>query len=156
MPRVSPAFSPKGNPEAKPPKLTAEKAVAVAEMMTGLHFAVTNVVEDVGPFFRIGFTPRNVLQQSPSPVFVWVSKADWSVCGNPLSPVPDLTEEEILAEISPIAEKMSVYDRNQPLEIDRVADMTIVTLPVIPNVRAWIPCIWIDNVTKRKMSRCDF
>lgn len=152
----TPSFSPKGNPNAKPPRLTADKAVAVAEMKTGLHFAVTNVVEDVGSFFKIGFTPMNSLQPSPDPVFVWVSKSDWTICGNPLSPLPDLTEEEIRNEIVPLAEKMSAYDREQPLKIDRVADMTIVTLPVIPNVRAWIPCIWIDNVTKKKMARWDY
>ncbi len=42
----------------------------------------------------------------------------------------------------------------KPLIIDRVADMTIVTLPVIPRVRAWIPCIWIDNVTRKKIFTC--
>ena len=150
----TPSFSPRGKPNSKPPKLTANKAVAIAEMKTGLVFAVTNEVEDVGPFLKIGFTPRNALQQSPAPVFVWVSKSDWTVCGNPFSPVPDLTEQEILAEIVPIAEKMSTYDREQPLKIDRVADMTIVTLPVTPHVRAWIPCVWIDNVTKKRFHLC--
>ena len=148
----TPSFSPRGNPNSKPPRLTADKAVAIAEMKTGLLFAMTNVVEDVGSFFKIGFTPRNSLQQSPAPVFVWVAKSDWTICGNPLSPVPDLTEQEILEEIVPLAEKMSAYDREQPLKIDRVADMTIVTLPVIPHARAWIPCIWIDNKTKKKVS----
>ena len=71
-----------------------------------------------------------------------------------LSPVPDLTEQEILAEIVPIVGKKLVYDRERPLEIDRVADMTIVTLPVIPNTRAWIPCVWIDNVAKKRFQLC--
>ena len=148
----TPSFSPTGNPNAKPPRLTAEKAIAIAEMKTGLLFAVTNVVEDVGTFFKIGFTPRNSLQQSPAPVFVWVAKSDWTISGDSLSPVPDLTEQEILDEIVPLTQTMSAYDREQPLKIDRVADMTIVTLPVIPHVRAWIPCIWIDNVTKKRVS----
>ena len=148
----TPSFSPRGNPYSKPPRLTADKAVAIAEMKTGLLFAVTNVVEDVGSFFKIGFTPRNSLQQSPAPVFVWVAKSDWTICGNPTSPIPNLTEQEIRDEIVPLTQTMSTYDREQPLKIDRVADMTIVTLPVIPHVRAWVPCVWIDNLTKKMVS----
>jgi hypothetical protein len=148
----TPSFSPRGNPNAKPPRLTANKAVAIAEMKTGLHFAVSNVVEEVGVFFRIGFTPMNSIKPLPAPIFVWVSKSDWTVCGNPISPVRELTEQEILIQIAPIAERMSAYDAEQPLKIDRVADMTIVTLPVIPHVRAWIPSVWINNITGESMS----
>ena len=146
----TPPFSPRGNPNAKPPKLTADKALAVAEMKTGFRFWSTNEVKDVGEFFKIGFTARFPPKNTPIPIlFAWVSKADWSVCGNPFSHVPALTEQEIYSAIANIAETRQSYDREQPLEIYRVADMTIVTLPIKPLLRGSTTCIWIDNATKQ-------
>ena len=146
----TPSFSPKGNPHAKPPKLTADKALAIAEMKTGICFGGTNVVEDMGNYFKIGFTTRQSLRYSSEPiVYAWVSKSDWTVCGNPFSLVPELTEQDILSEITPIADMNPACDRQQPPSIYRVADMTIVTLPLKPFVRGWTPCIWIDNITKK-------
>lgn len=146
----TPSFSPKGNPNAKPPRLTADKALAVAEMKTGFRFWSTNEVEDVGKFFKIGFTARFPPKNTPTPIlFAWVSKTDWSVCGNPFSHVSALTEEEIYSAIANIAETKQSYDREQPLGIYRVADMTIVALPIKPLLRGSTTCIWIDNATKQ-------
>jgi hypothetical protein len=146
----TPSFAPKGNPNAKPPKLTADKALAIAEMKTGICFGGTNVVEDMGNYFKIGFITRQSLRYSSEPiVYAWVSKSDWTVCGNPFSLVPELTEQDILSEITPIADMNPACDRQQPPSIYRVADMTIVTLPLKPFVRGWTPCIWIDNITKK-------
>ncbi len=146
----TPSFSPKGNPNAKPPRLTADKALAVAEMKTGFRFWSTNEVEDVGEFFKIGFTARFPPKNTPTPIlFAWVSKTDWSVCGNPFSHVSALTEEEIYSAIANIAETKQSYDREQPLGIYRVADMTIVALPIKPLLRGSTTCIWIDNATKQ-------
>ena len=148
----TPSFSPTGNPNAKPPKLTADKALAIAEMKTGIRFGGTNVVEDVGNYFKIGFTTWQSLRDSPEPiVYAWVSKSDWAVCGNPFLTVPELTELDILSEIAPIADMNPACDRQQPPNIYRVADMTIVTLPLKPFVRGRTPCIWIDNVTKKRI-----
>lgn len=148
----TPPFSPKGNPNARPPKLTAEKALSIAEMNTGFRFGGTNVVEDVGDYFKVGFTAVQPLKDSPEPIaYVWISKSDWTVCGNPSSQVPELTEQNILSEIAPIADKNSACDREQPPRLYRVADMTIVTLPLKPLVRGRTPCIWIDNVTKKRV-----
>lgn len=152
-----PPFSPLGNPNAKPPRLTADKALAIAEMKTGIRFGGTNVVEDVGDYFKIGFTTLFSLKFSPEPiVYAWVSKSDWTVCGNPFSQVPELTEQDILSEIAPIADTNSACDRQQPPNIYRVADMTIVTLPLKPFVRGWTPCIWIDNVTKKRVCNWNY
>jgi hypothetical protein len=153
----TPSFSPRGNPNSKPPRLTAEKALAIAEMKTGIRFGGTNVVEDVGDYFKIGFTTLFSLKFSPEPiVYAWVSKSDWTVCGNPFSQVPELTEQDILSEIAPIADTNSACDRQQPPNIYRVADMTIVTLPLKPFVRGWTPCIWIDNVTKKRVCNWNY
>jgi hypothetical protein len=153
----TPSFSPRGNPNSKPPRLTAEKALAIAEMKTGIRFGGTNVVEDVGDYFKIGFTTMFSLKFSPEPiVYAWVSKSDWTVCGNPVLQVPELTEQDILSEIAPIADKNSACDRQQPPNIYRVADMTIVTLPLKPFVRGWTPCIWIDNVTKKRVCNWNY
>ena len=40
---------------AKPPRLKADKALAIAKMKTGIRFPVSNRVEDVGAFFRVDF-----------------------------------------------------------------------------------------------------
>ena len=142
----TPSFSPRGNPNAKPPKLTADKALAIAETKTGFRFWSTNQVEEVGNFFKIGFTDRH----SPIPIlYAWISKSDWSVCGNPFSHVPALTDQEIYSAIANIAETKQSYDREQPLGVYHVADMTIVTLPIKPLLRGSTTCIWIDNATKR-------
>ncbi len=146
----TPSFSPMGNPKAKPPKLKADKALAIAEMKTGIRFGGTNVVEDVGDFFKIGFTTWQSLRYSPDPIlYAWVSKVDWSVCGNPFFHIPALTEQEIYSAIANIAEARQSYDRDQPLGIYSVADMTIVTLPIKPLLRGSTTCIWIDNATKQ-------
>ena len=146
----TPSFAPKGNPNAKPPKLTADKALAIAEMKTGFRFWSTNEVEDVGEFYKIGFTTRFPPNTTSTPIlFAWVSKTDWSVCGNPFSHVPALTGQEIYSAIANIAETRKSYDREQPLGIYHVADMTIVTLPIKPLLRGSTTCIWIDNATKR-------
>ncbi len=142
----TPSFSPRGNPNAKPPRLTADKALALAEMKTGFRFWSTNQVEDVGDFFKIGFTDWH----SPNPIlYAWVSKSDWSVCGNPFSHVPALTDQETYSAIANIAETRQSYDMEQPLGVYHVADMTIVTLPIKPLLRGSTTCIWIDNATKR-------
>ena len=142
---------------AKPPPLTADKAIAIAKMKTGINYGVTNSVEDVGAFFKICFFLDAKFWKSSVEAFhVWVSKSDWSVCGNPFSQVPELTEQDILSEIAPIADTNSACDRQQPPNIYRVADMTIVTLPLKPFVRGWTPCIWIDNVTKKRVCNWNY
>ena len=51
--------------------------------------------------------------------------------------------------IANIVEARQSYDRDQPLGIYSVADMTIVTLPIKPLLRGSTTCIWIDNATKQ-------
>ena len=142
---------------AKPPRLKADKALAIAKMKTGSRFPVSNIVEDVGSFFRVDlFHTGNPNKATTAPKYsVWVSKSDWSVCGNPYSPVPTLTEEEALTAISSEGECYS-YDKSLPVMIDRVADLTILSLPKKIFSRGgeylgsyyWIS-FWIDNVTQK-------
>ena len=142
---------------AKPPRLKANKALAIAKMKTGIRFPVSNRVEDVGAFFRVDlFRTGNPNRATNAPSFsVWVSKSDWSVCGNPYSPVRTLTEEEALAAISSEGECYS-YDKGLPVMIDYVADLTILSLPT-KSISRGGECIgsyywtsfWIDNVTRK-------
>lgn len=142
---------------AKPPRLKADKALAIAKMKTGTRFPVTNIVEDIGAFFKVVFFPTgNPNKATIGPSYsVWVSKSDWSVCGNPYSPVPALTEKEAFAAISSDGESY-LYDESLPVMIDYVADLTILSLPKKIISRGgeclgsyyWIS-IWIDNVTRK-------
>ena len=142
---------------AKPPRLKANKALAIAKMKTGIRFPVSNRVENVGAFFRVDFfRTGNPNRATTAPSYsVWVSKSDWSVCGNPYSPVPTLTEEDALAAISSEGERYS-YDESLPVMIDHVADLTILSLPKKIISRGgecigsyyWIS-FWIDNVTRK-------
>ena len=142
---------------AKPPRLKADKALAIAKMKTGSRFPVTNRVDDVGAFYKIDFfrTGNPNRATTAQKYSVWVSKSDWSVHGNPYSPVPTLTEEEALTAISSEGQCYS-YDKNLPVMIDRVADLTILSLPKKIISREgerlgsyyWIS-FWIDNVTRK-------
>ena len=150
--------------KAKPPRLTAERAAAIAEMKMGLRFRSTNIVDDVGDFFQITFTPHlirwkdNIQQLEPLPfvTYAWVSKSDWSVCGNPFSPVPPLTEKEALAAMRLGGVTLS-YDESLPVKIERVADLTILSLPKrfsysgrinLSYTNYWVS-FCIDNATKK-------
>jgi hypothetical protein len=152
------------NDKAKPPRLTANRAAAIAEMKMGLRFRSTNTVEDVGDFFKITFTPRfsrwkddiQRWEALPFVTYAWVSKSDWSVCGNPFSPVPSLTEKEALAAMRSGGGTLS-YDESLPVKIERVADLTILSLPErfsysgrinISYTNYWVS-FCIDNATKR-------
>ena len=122
--------------KARPPRLTAAKAAAIAEMKTGLLYRSTNSVDDVGDFFKITFTPRllrwkdNIEQWEALPfeTYAWVSKSDWSVCGNPFSPVPSLTMEEAISTLKQQGVTLS-YDNELPIKTSSIADLTIVSLP---------------------------
>ena len=160
----TPPFFLSQNNKAKPPRLTADRAASIAEMKTGLLFRSTNIVDDVGDFFKITFTPRllrwkdNMQQWEPLPfvTYACVSKSDWSVCGDPFSPIPPLTEEEALAAMRSGGVTLS-YDESLPVKIERVADLTIVSLPErfsysgrinISYTNYWVS-FCIDNATKK-------
>ena len=146
------------NRKAKPPPLTADKAIAIAKMKTGINYGVTNSVEDVGAFFKISFSLDAKFWESSVEAFhVWVSKSDWSVCGNPFYPVQALTASEALSVI--LSDRKSpLYNERLPLKVDRVADLTILSLPRRRPCREgktpsyvtyyWIS-FWIDNATRK-------
>ena len=144
--------------KAKPPPLTADKAIAIAKMKTGINYGVTNSVEDVGAFFKICFFLDVKFWKSSVEAFhVWVSKSDWSVCGNPFHPVQALTASEALSVISSEGRR-PLYNERLPLKVDRVADLTILSLPRRRPCREgktpsyvtyyWIS-FWIDNATRK-------
>ncbi len=146
------------NRKAKPPPLTADKAIAIAKMKTGINYGVTNSVEDVGAFFEICFFPDAKFWESSVEAFpVWVSKSNWSVCGNPFHPVQALTASEALSAISS-AGRCPLYNERLPLKVDHVADLTILSLPRRRPCREgktpsyvtyyWIS-FWIDNATRK-------
>ena len=165
----TPPFFLSGNARARPPRLTAARALAIAQMKTGFYTRAINTVDDFGDYFRITFVPRRHYwtpdaelrwEAGPHSTVAWVRKADWSVCGNPLSPVPALTEQEVASLVASVTECVS-YDKSLPLKIDRVADMTIVALPEehpplgrngLPNLITYSLCIWIDNSSKKVLS----
>ena len=160
----TPQFFLSKNTKANPPRLTAAKAAAIAGMKTGLLFTSTNSVENVGDYFKIAFTPRfprwkdNIQQWETLPfvTYAWVSKSDWSVCGDPFSPISPLTEEEALAAMRSGGVTLS-YDESLPVKIERVADLTIVSLPKrfsysgrinISCTNYWVS-FCIDNATRK-------
>ena len=144
--------------KAKPPSLTADKAIAIAKMKTGISYGVTNSVEDVGAFFKISFSMDAKFWKSSVEAFhVWVSKSDWSVCGNPFHPVRALTASEALSVLSSEGRR-PLYNERLPLKVDRVADLTILSFPRRRPCREgktpsyvtyyWIS-FWIDNETRQ-------
>ncbi len=160
----TPPFFLSKNDKAKPPQLTADRAAAIAEMKMGLRFRSTNIVDDVGDFFKITFIPRllrwkdNIQQWETLPfvTYAWVSKSDWSVCGDPFSPIPPLTEEEALAAMRSGGVTLS-YDESLPVKIEQVADLTILSLPErfsysgrinISYTNYWVS-VCIDNATRK-------
>ena len=153
----TPPFSPMGNPKARPPRLKADKAVAIAELKTGFPPVATNVVKDVGAFFRVDFFQKRIPKwDTMSNSFsVWVSKSDWTVRGNPFSNVPTLTDAEALSVMLSSSGRLT-YDERQPVRIDRVADLTILSLPhkrIYRNgtmsIFGYWACLWIDNANKK-------
>ena len=144
------------NTKATPPRLSADKALAIAEMKTGIFTGVTNVVKDVGDFFKVDFFLTRIPQgETKAPRFsVWVAKTDWSVRGNPFSPVPPLTDEEALYAMTTSRRHLK-YDDSLPVKIEHIADLTILSLPyrsilgngAFTNTYYWAS-FWIDNATR--------
>ena len=161
---TTPPFFLSHNTKAKPPRLTADKAMSIAQMKTALYWT-TNVVTDVGAFFKVDFFPRWVPNnETDAPCSsVWVSKADWSICGNPFAPVHILTEQEALLASLPIRRQYSP-DESIPVRIDRIADLTILTVSRsfschgrdgVTNFVCYVASIWIDNATRNVISVVD-
>ena len=153
----TPPFSPMGNPKAKPPRLKADKAVAIAEIKTGFPPVATNVVKDVGAFFRVDFFQKRIPKWDTmaNTFSVWVSKSDWTIRGNPFSPIPTLTDAESLSAMLSSSGRLP-YDESVPVRIDRVADLSILSLPhkrvhrngTVSFFDYWA-CLWIDNANRK-------
>ena len=161
---TTPPFFLSHNTKAKPPRLTADKAMSIAQMKTALYWT-TNVVTDVGAYFKVDFfSSRLPVNETNAPCSsVWVSKSDWSVCGNPFSPVPMLTEQEALSAALSIRRLYSP-DESIPVRIDRIADLTILTVSRsfschgrdgVTNFVCYVASIWIDNATRNVISVVD-